>query len=156
MKVHQIPIAGDPLLERMAMAFTHRPRPRVTTFGDPFRDLPEPPVADRDTALSQSYGVVQGIDFDPGEPAVIVRAAIYYPPGGWMGWHTNSAVPGWRVYVPVGDIGMMLTTDGPVLDRPGHANIFHVPAWHAICARGERWSLGVLLPEGHRLVPTAG
>ncbi len=27
------------------------------------------------------------------------RCANYYPPGGGIGWHTDSAQPGWRVYV---------------------------------------------------------
>ena len=24
---------------------------------------------------------------------------FWYPPGGYMGWHTNSAAPGWRIYI---------------------------------------------------------
>lgn len=157
MKVWQIPIAGDPLLERMAAALEAAPRARVTTLGDLGADLASgPPPEDRDMPTAQAFGAVQRFHFDPGEPGIVVRAVIYYPPHGGMGWHTNSACPGWRAYVPRGDVGLLLTADGYVLDRPGHANVFQVPAWHAVAARGERWALGVLLPPGHRLVPTAG
>ncbi len=24
---------------------------------------------------------------------------LFYPPGGYIGWHTNSRVPGWRLYI---------------------------------------------------------
>lgn len=153
MKVHQVPVAGDPLLERMAAALAAEPRPRVVTIGDLVADIRRGPAEARDMPAAQVCGHVQGLAFDPGEPGVIVRAALYYRAGGGMGWHTNSATPGWRAYVPRGDPGLMLTADGPVLDLPGHANVFHVPAWHAVLARGERWSLGVLLPDGHRLIP---
>lgn len=153
MIVHQVPIAGDPLLERMAAALAAEPRPRVVTIGDLGEDIRYGPQEARDLAAAQTCGNIQGLDFDPGEPGVIVRAALYYPRGGGMGWHTNSATPGWRAYAPHGDPGLLLTADGPVPDVPGHANVFHVPAWHAVLARGERWALGVLLPPGHRLIP---
>jgi hypothetical protein len=152
--VHRVAIAGDPLLERMAAAISGAGAAPVLSVGDLVADLRSGPQSrDRDMPAAQKIGNIQGLSFDPGAPGVIVRAAIYYPPGGGLGWHTNSARPGWRAYVPRGDIGVTLTENGPVLDLPGHANLFEVPAWHAIAARGERWSIGVLLPPGHRLIP---
>jgi hypothetical protein len=31
--------------------------------------------------------------------SAVLSGAMIYPPGGWMGWHTNSNSSGWRLYV---------------------------------------------------------
>ena len=49
--------------------------------------------------------------------SVDVSGHFLYPPGGYMGWHTNSRVPGWRMYVNyVEEPGKSFLI--PVLDLP--------------------------------------
>lgn len=62
-------------------------------------------------------------------PGILIRGAYYYPPGGGMGWHTNSDDPGWRAYVtwidrPGGSF--MGTRDGFIADLDAHANVFQI------------------------------
>jgi hypothetical protein len=76
-------------------------------------------------------------------------AAIWYPPGGFMDWHTNSNNPGKRLYVSwseTGDSGMKWYRDGEVIDDPDqpgwNARIFDTPQWHMIYADCWRFSIG--------------
>lgn len=159
MTIYQVPIEADPLLRelqaKLADAAQRRP-PVVCTVGNLRADVAGGcPSGDRDTPAAWFCGEMHAIHAWRPQPDVTVRSAIYYPPGGGLGWHTNSARPGWRAYVPLGDQGVMLTEDGPVLDKPGHANVFRVPGWHAVLARGARWVLGVILPMDHGLIAGA-
>lgn len=92
------------------------------------------------TLLDAARAAVPGIDF---------RAALYYPPGGGMGWHTNADAPGFRAYVvrAPGSSGFG-TREAFVPDRDGWTNLFEVGAdsWHYVKAEAERWSLGMILP----------
>lgn len=154
MRVFQIPIAGDPLLEQLYDAVSHidaRPAPEVV--GDWVADIAAGvPTADRNMPHAKKVALLKRVLPDI-QQAVAVRAIHYYPAGGGMGWHTNSAAPGWRVYVPhvavAQPLSGMVTTDGCVLDRPGFANMFEVrgrDSWHAVFAMTERFSIGVRLP----------
>jgi len=75
--------------------------------------------------------------------------AIWYPPGGWMDWHTNSNNPGKRLYVAwseTGESGMRWFRDGQVFDDPDqpgwNVRIFDTPEWHMVYARCWRYSIG--------------
>jgi hypothetical protein len=84
-----------------------------------------------------------------------LSGTILYPPGGWMGWHTNSDRPGWRFYINYvvrgGDSffrwydGQTVHTDA---DTPGfNFRLFPVgdrdhPFWHCVYAGEWRLSLG--------------
>jgi len=73
---------------------------------------------------------------------------VYYPPNGYMNWHTNSNNPSTRIY-------LVRSTDTPeskmkfkdkvIEDKPFWSfNIFEVGknTWHCIDAKTERLSLG--------------
>ena len=75
--------------------------------------------------------------------------AIWYPPGGWMDWHTNSNNPGKRLYIAwseTGESGMRWFCDGSVVqdpDQPGwNVRIFDTPQWHMVYANCWRYSIG--------------
>jgi hypothetical protein len=80
---------------------------------------------------------------------------FWYPPGGYMAWHTNSGAPGWRVYLThVAEPGRSFfryrePSDGRVvtlIDDAWDVRLFRVdatvPFWHAICSQTDRFSLG--------------
>lgn len=158
MRVHQVPISVHPLLGRMAAALAEAAPVPPAVVGDWRADVAAGiPEEDRDLAAARAVAHLQELQaaFQPGDPRARARAALYYPPGGGMGWHTNSAAPGWRIYVPrVRDayaVSGTLTSKGCFLDRPGFANLFYVStwraSWHAVVALTERYSLGVLVED---------
>lgn len=78
-----------------------------------------------------------------------------YPPGGYMGWHTNSEAPGWRLYISWveepgksffryrnPDTSEMVTS----WDTGLNIRLFRVTKerllWHAIYSETNRFSLG--------------
>lgn len=80
---------------------------------------------------------------------------VWYPAGGWMGWHTNADQPGWRLYInwsmPLGGRSAFLgLVEGKIVRRndPGgwSANCFKIsadrPFWHAVDAATPRLSVG--------------
>ncbi|HXE80381.1 MAG TPA: hypothetical protein VNK41_06500 [Vicinamibacterales bacterium] len=97
--------------------------------------------------------------FVPGEdPTVAPTGHLWYPPGGYMGWHTNSRFPGWRLYIthcPEGGRSYFRYRDphsGTIqtsYDRPWHVRLFRVSAeqllWHCVYAETDRFSLGYLV-----------
>jgi len=155
-RIFQIPISGDVLLEQLYDVVSNldvRPPPEVV--GDWVADIAAGvPAVDRNMPNAKKVALLRRVlpsiqQYDD----VKVRAIHYYPPGGGMGWHTNSAAPGWRVYVPhVGatrPLSGMLTVGDCFMDRPGFANLFEVAgnrSWHAVFAMTERYSIGVRLP----------
>jgi len=83
---------------------------------------------------------------------------FWYPPGGYMSWHTNSEAPGWRLYITRADepgrsffryrepdTGRVVTSyDGDLDFRlfridPG------IPLWHAVYSETNRFSFGFLI-----------
>lgn len=86
-----------------------------------------------------------------------------YPPGGYMGWHTNSGAPGWRLYLTHAETpgqsffryrdpsSCEIVTSQ---DRAFDARMFRVggpaPLWHAVFSRTNRFSFGYVI---HRPSP---
>lgn len=83
---------------------------------------------------------------------------FWYPPGGYMGWHTNSGAPGWRVYITharepgksffryrLPDTGVVVTSR----DRTWDVRLFRIaasaPLWHAVYSETDRYSLGYVV-----------
>ena len=80
---------------------------------------------------------------------------FWYPPGGYMGWHTNSRKPGWRFYITYADkpgnsffryrdpISREITT---AYDKQWNFRLFKVsqeePLWHAVYSNTNRFSIG--------------
>lgn len=80
---------------------------------------------------------------------------IYYPPGGYMGWHTNDDRPGYRFYINVCDVPHMSsflyydnTTDTihELIDELINFRLFKVDKenslWHAVSSDCNRISFG--------------
>lgn len=100
-----------------------------------------------------------GALFVEGEDPIVVRAGQYwYPPGSYMGWHTNSRFPGWRLYVTYcaepeksffryrdPDSGEIVTST----DRQWHVRMFRVSAdkllWHCVYSDTDRLSIGYVV-----------
>ncbi len=84
---------------------------------------------------------------------------FHYPPGGFMGWHTNSNNPGRRVYATHADVGGKsffrykgkngIVTDW---DKQGwQIRLFEIKAdelfWHCVYSGTNRYSFGFLFKE---------
>jgi hypothetical protein len=95
------------------------------------------------------------------EPAAIVSGHFWYPRGSFMGWHTNSRVPGWRMYLTYAEepgrsyfryrdpsTGKIVTS----LDTGWDLRMFEVePArafWHSVYSGTNRFSFGYRLSSG--------
>ena len=80
---------------------------------------------------------------------------FWYPEGGYMGWHTNSLNPGWRMYLNVADeagksffryrdqnTGKIMTS----IDAKWNLRIFRLtdsdPLWHSVYSETNRYSFG--------------
>lgn len=89
---------------------------------------------------------------------------FWYPPGGYMGWHTNSESPGWRLYISHTDepeksyfryrhpeTEHIITT----MDHEWDVRLFYVskdkPLWHTVCSDTNRFSLGYILVPQQKL-----
>jgi hypothetical protein len=97
---------------------------------------------------------------------------FWYPPGGFMGWHTNLSTPGWRLYINVVDepgksfFRYREPSTGEIItswDRPWNFRFFRItpgrPLWHAIYSETNRFSLGyrvLSMPLMARIKRTAG
>lgn len=88
---------------------------------------------------------------------------FWYPPGSYMGWHTNARVPGWRAYVTYAEeparsfFRFVDPQSGAVhtsWDDGWDLRIFRVepdrPFWHAVYSGTDRFSFGY-----HVVVPAA-
>ena len=84
-----------------------------------------------------------------------VSGHFWYPPGGYMGWHTNLRKPGWRMYVNYAEepgrsffryrdpvSGKIVTC----VDEQWNFRLFKIdpsqPFWHAVYSETDRFSLG--------------
>jgi hypothetical protein len=89
-----------------------------------------------------------------------VSGSMIYPPGGWMGWHTNSDRAGWRLYLNYSMASdrsfFRWFEDGEIAtdyDVAGfNFRLFRIGSerdlfWHCIYADDWRFSLGLRLPE---------
>lgn len=96
-------------------------------------------------------------DLFPGFPGLTVENTghFWYPPGGYMGWHTNLRTPGWRCYLSRADVpGRSFfryrePRDGRIVtawDRGLDIRLFPIdpaaPLWHAVYSDTHRFSLG--------------
>lgn len=83
---------------------------------------------------------------------------FWYPPGGYMGWHTNLRKPGWRFYITNSeqpgrsffryqdpDSAKIVTA----VDQEWDFRLFRIcprkPFWHAVYSETNRFSLGYLI-----------
>lgn len=90
--------------------------------------------------------------------AVTSSGHLWYPPGAYMGWHTNSRVPGWRIYVNYAeqegksffryrdpDTKNIITLN----DRHWNIRIFKIsrdrPLWHSVYSETNRFSMGYMV-----------
>jgi hypothetical protein len=100
--------------------------------------------------LADLFGMRSGLN-------VIGSGHFWYPPGGYMGWHTNSKAPGWRLYVSYsGENGKSFFryrepgTGRIVTSKDSGLNcrLFRVSGdrllWHAVYSDTDRFSLGYL------------
>ena len=96
----------------------------------------------------------------PGTSRLVVSGSghFWYPSGSYMGWHTNSGVPGWRVYINYAEeegksffryrdpVTSEITT---LMDKEWNMRIFRItsenPLWHAIYSGTNRFSLGYVI-----------
>ncbi len=86
---------------------------------------------------------------------VNVSGHFWYPPGGFMGWHTNLRKPGWRMYINYAeesgksffryrdpDTKKIVTC----MDQEWNFRLFKItlekPFWHAVYSDTNRFSLG--------------
>lgn len=82
-----------------------------------------------------------------------LQCTNYFPSGGGMGWHTDSGMPGWRVYVFRCSAGSGSSTfhycDQTFVEGVVGAYVFEtgVGCWHAVESRRDRFSCGMQVPE---------
>ena len=80
---------------------------------------------------------------------------FWYPPGGFMGWHTNPRTPGWRLYINYCEEpgksffryrDQEQGTTVTAMDKVWNFRLFKItngkPLWHAIYSDTNRFSLG--------------
>jgi hypothetical protein len=106
----------------------------------------------------KAYKLVKSIF--PGTSGLVVGSSghFWYPSGSYMGWHTNSGAPGWRVYINYAEeegksffryrdpATSEITT---LMDKKWNIRIFRItsedPLWHAVYSSTNRFSLGYII-----------
>ena len=94
----------------------------------------------------------------PGKLKVVQSGHFWYPSGSFMGWHTNSRVPGWRAYLsyteaPGESFFRYRDTDSEGIvtlpDQGWDLRVFRLgaenPLWHAVYSNTNRFSFGYML-----------
>jgi len=95
---------------------------------------------------------------DPRLLECLVSGHLWYPPGSFMGWHTNSRVPGWRAYVTYAETAgrsfFRYYDDRrdeivTLSDRNWNLRLFRIssetPLWHAVHSDTDRFSFGYMI-----------
>jgi hypothetical protein len=96
----------------------------------------------------------------PGTRNLVVGSSghFWYPTGSYMAWHTNSGVPGWRMYINYAEepgksffryrdpnTGAIVT----LWDKRWNIRLFRItrdnPLWHAVYSDTNRFSLGYVM-----------
>jgi hypothetical protein len=89
---------------------------------------------------------------------IVPSGHFWYPAGAYMGWHTNSRVPGWRIYINYAEesgksffrykhhlTGEIVT----LWDEEWNMRVFRVtgtdPLWHCVYSNTNRFSLGYMV-----------
>ena len=90
---------------------------------------------------------------------------FWYPKGSFMGWHTNSGAPGWRIYINYAEqpgesffryrhqaTGEIITLQDDVWNMRVFRVTSENPLWHCVYSNTNRFSLGyvVKIPGGKR------
>jgi len=160
MKITRLPIDKFPLLasvERYLLSLPP-PLPPFESIGSVAADINDgPPDANRTrprAMLRKVFNPPRDLELPPD---VALASLNYYPAGGGMGWHTDSAAPGWRIYIGrvLGDVpGIFLHLDEretiATPDEAGLATAFFVSglpgqSWHALHTLAPRLSIGLRL-----------
>lgn len=103
------------------------------------------------TKIRQAFNLGGGMN-------IVNSGHFWYPPGSFMGWHTNSGAPGWRIYLSYAeepgksffryydDERDELITS---LDDQWSVRIFEIrkdrPLWHSVYSETHRFSLGYMI-----------
>jgi hypothetical protein len=158
--IYQVPLGRDPLLGLLAGFLEDVDASRGYVQRERWPGLPlsaPPPAHDIDIDAARYLVHLEReqralVELVP--PDVRVRNVSYYPEGGGLGWHTNSALPGWRVYVPLlpdAPRSGTRTESGWFPDRPGFANMFRITdwrnSWHCVEAHTARLSAGLWIDD---------
>jgi len=94
----------------------------------------------------------------PYDLTITCSGHLWYPPGGYMGWHTNSGAPGWRMYISYAEEPgkSFFRYRDPVThdivtswDERWNVRLFEIradiPLWHAVYSDTQRFSFGYVL-----------
>ncbi|GLX79301.1 hypothetical protein tinsulaeT_26410 [Thalassotalea insulae] len=91
------------------------------------------------------------------ELTIVSSGHFWYPQGAFMSWHTNSQVPGWRVYINYAEqenqsFFRYQDDDNNVItlnDKQWNLRIFKIteqqPLWHCVYSNTNRFSLGYMV-----------
>lgn len=103
-------------------------------------------------------GLVKRLFGNSNSLRVTTSGHLWYPPGAYMGWHTNSKVPGWRIYVNYAEqearsfFRYRDSASGDIItlhDRHWNIRIFRIragqPLWHAVYSDTHRFSMGYMV-----------
>lgn len=93
---------------------------------------------------------------------IINSGCFYYPPSGYMGWHTNSNAPCKRVYIVHSDGKSFFrykNAAGEIVTEADENGVtikeFDIPEsgemWHCIYSSGDRVSVGFRLYDSHHV-----
>lgn len=119
-----------------------------------------------DTLVSQKLRET----FEGGDSLTVTCSGhFWYPPGGYMGWHTNNGAPGWRIYLTHSAepgksfFRYRLPADGRIVtstDQSWDIRLFRIdpqrPLWHAVHSQTDRFSLGYVVHAKRPLHALAG
>lgn len=119
----------------------------------------DPKVERRRTALDAMLADLFARHLGVEEPCPVVASGhFWYPPGSFMGWHTNSRVVGMRAYLTYAAepgrsffryrdraTGEIVTSTDTGWDLRFFAVTAEEPLWHAVCSYTDRFSFGYRL-----------
>jgi hypothetical protein len=140
---------------------TNRSISNVITFGEAKFDdtIIDPEVENRrrivDARLSARLKDIFACD---DKLTIVPSGHFWYPAGAYMSWHTNSRVPGWRIYINYAEesgksffrykhhlTGEIVT----LWDEQWNMRVFRVtgtdPLWHCVYSNTNRFSLGYMV-----------
>jgi hypothetical protein len=113
-----------------------------------------------DATVSARIGELFGEHEDP---VLAPTGQYWYPSGGYMGWHTNSGFPGWRMYISHSEepgksfFRYREPRRGDVVTSPDGewtVRVFRIsrddPLWHAIYSNTNRYSFGYMVKPWSR------
>ena len=157
---YQRSFAGQQANEEERRSIDAPPPPQNVDFSPPSHHVI---VGYSNERLNPSWSkpILEAIARYNGPEEVSLRNILYYPPGGFMGWHTNADYPGWRMYlVHVEENRKSFfrrrhPATAEILthwEEDGCINFFkitdrHQPHWHCIATDTHRWSAGFLVHQ---------